>query len=226
MIIVFKFDYENRGILIVLMTNHSLSTMELVYGSKISENLNSVLGLKYNDSPCDGYPDHVSYNREDIENLSENGCEIDGIDEDEYNDWYDRLQVEIWEHERENRIEGINIWYKYEDDCGDNFCVECNVNLGESNREYCPMCNTEELEIKEECLGCELGTECENAHILDGVYHPNCIRKKEEPAFWMILNGTMDSMGEVINRCIGCGVDMGICNPRQYCMKTYCAELE
>lgn len=226
MIIVFKFDYENRGISIVLMTNHSLSTMELVYGSKISENLNSVLGLKYNDSPCDGYPDRVSYNREDIENLLENGCDIDGIDEDEYNDWYDRLQVEIWEHERENRIEGINIWYKYEDDCGDNFCVECNVNLGESNREYCPMCNTEELEMKEECLGCELGTDCEDAHRLDGVYHPNCIRKKEEPAFWMILNGTMDSMGEVINRCIGCGVDMGICNTRQYCMKTYCPELE
>ena len=112
--------------LIVLMTNHSNTMMKLVYGSKISENLNSVLGLKYNDRTCDGYPDNVSYNREDIENLSENGCEIDGIDEDEYNDWYDRLQVEIWEHERENRIEGINIWYKYEDDCGDNFCVECN----------------------------------------------------------------------------------------------------
>lgn len=27
-----------------------------------------------------------------------------------------------------------------------------------------------------------------------------------------------------INRCIGCGVDMGECNPRQYCCKTYCPE--
>ena len=25
-----------------------------------------------------------------------------------------------------------------------------------------------------------------------------------------------------INRCLGCGMDMGECNPRQYCYKTYC----
>jgi len=25
-----------------------------------------------------------------------------------------------------------------------------------------------------------------------------------------------------INRCLGCGVDIGECNPRQYCCKTYC----
>jgi len=24
------------------------------------------------------------------------------------------------------------------------------------------------------------------------------------------------------NLCFGCGVDMGECNPRQYCRKTYC----
>ena len=29
------------------------------------------------------------------------------------------------------------------------------------------------------------------------------------------------AMGSV-NRCLGCGVDMGECNPRQYCKKTYC----
>ena len=23
-------------------------------------------------------------------------------------------------------------------------------------------------------------------------------------------------------RCVGCGIDMGSCNPRQYCCKTYC----
>ena len=28
--------------------------------------------------------------------------------------------------------------------------------------------------------------------------------------------------GEPVNRCLGCGVDMGECNPRQYCKKTYC----
>jgi hypothetical protein len=27
---------------------------------------------------------------------------------------------------------------------------------------------------------------------------------------------------EEINRCVVCGVDMGSCNPRQLCCKTYC----
>jgi hypothetical protein len=27
---------------------------------------------------------------------------------------------------------------------------------------------------------------------------------------------------EIKNLCIGCGIDMGYCNPRQYCGKTYC----
>ena len=29
-----------------------------------------------------------------------------------------------------------------------------------------------------------------------------------------------------INRCLGCGVDMGDTNPRQFCCKSYCPELE
>lgn len=163
-----------------------------MYGSEISANLNSVLGLEYDNSPCDGYPDRVSYNREDIESLAKNGCEVldrlgywnscigrcssqefrDLLEwEDEYNEWYDRLKVEIWDHERENGRESINIWYKYEDDCGS---------------------------------------------MEDGV---------EEPAFWMIINGRMDSLEEVVNRCLGCGVNMGHNNPMQYCMKTYCPSL-
>jgi hypothetical protein len=28
-----------------------------------------------------------------------------------------------------------------------------------------------------------------------------------------------------VNRCIGCGIDMGDCNPRQYCCKTYCPNI-
>jgi hypothetical protein len=28
-----------------------------------------------------------------------------------------------------------------------------------------------------------------------------------------------------INRCMGCGVDLGDYNPRQYCCKTYCPDL-
>jgi hypothetical protein len=27
------------------------------------------------------------------------------------------------------------------------------------------------------------------------------------------------------NLCVGCGVDMGACNPRQYCCKTYCPRM-
>jgi hypothetical protein len=27
------------------------------------------------------------------------------------------------------------------------------------------------------------------------------------------------------NLCLGCGVDMGECNPRQYCRKTYCPNI-
>jgi hypothetical protein len=27
---------------------------------------------------------------------------------------------------------------------------------------------------------------------------------------------------DLINKCLACGIDMGDCNPRQYCGKTYC----
>lgn len=39
--------------------------------------------------------------------------------------------------------------------------------------------------------------------------------------FIMKLNITMDDF-DGINRCVICGVDLGECNPRQYCCKTYC----
>ena len=32
-----------------------------------------------------------------------------------------------------------------------------------------------------------------------------------------IINEEID-----INRCVECGIDLGDCNPRQYCAKTYC----
>lgn len=35
----------------------------------------------------------------------------------------------------------------------------------------------------------------------------------------MLMKWTNDAD---INRCLGCGVNMGECNPRQYCQKTYC----
>ena len=31
---------------------------------------------------------------------------------------------------------------------------------------------------------------------------------------------------QIVNRCIECGVDMGDCNPRQYCGKTHCLSLQ
>ena len=34
------------------------------------------------------------------------------------------------------------------------------------------------------------------------------------------------SDGEPINRCIECGIDMGYCNPRQYCGKWKCNDYE
>jgi len=38
------------------------------------------------------------------------------------------------------------------------------------------------------------------------------------------MNETMDvNMDyECINRCLVCGIDIGECNPRQYCCKTFC----
>ena len=29
---------------------------------------------------------------------------------------------------------------------------------------------------------------------------------------------------DIINRCIGCNIDLGIDNPRQYCCKTHCPD--
>lgn len=41
-----------------------------------------------------------------------------------------------------------------------------------------------------------------------------------------LLSSVVDRIqpGDMINRCIECGQDMGQSNPRQYCAKTYCAE--
>ncbi len=37
-----------------------------------------------------------------------------------------------------------------------------------------------------------------------------------------IVNTIHSLCCEEVNRCLGCGVDIGECNPRQYCCKTYC----
>lgn len=60
----------------------------------------------------------------------------------------------------------------------DRFCVECNVYLGDSDREYCEFCDSKELDMDEECPGCESGVDYNGAHMLDGLIHPNCCSKK------------------------------------------------
>ena len=37
-----------------------------------------------------------------------------------------------------------------------------------------------------------------------------------------IVNIIEESQSGVINRCLECEIDMGECNPRQLCGKTYC----
>jgi hypothetical protein len=43
----------------------------------------------------------------------------------------------------------------------------------------------------------------------------------------VIMETLMKMFGEIgrgpVNRCIECGIDMGECNPRQYCGKYYCS---
>ena len=36
------------------------------------------------------------------------------------------------------------------------------------------------------------------------------------------INKMSQAISEYINRCVGCNADLGSCNPRQYCKKTYC----
>ena len=31
-----------------------------------------------------------------------------------------------------------------------------------------------------------------------------------------------EDLGYLPNKCLGCGIDMGECNPRQFCKKSYC----
>ncbi len=37
-----------------------------------------------------------------------------------------------------------------------------------------------------------------------------------------IEDNLYDKLYEMKNLCVECGIDMGYCNPRQYCGKTYC----
>lgn len=45
---------------------------------------------------------------------------------------------------------------------------------------------------------------------------------KQNPLGGPRTRGGLKRVEECINRCVGCGVDMGERNPRQYCMKSYC----
>jgi hypothetical protein len=45
--------------------------------------------------------------------------------------------------------------------------------------------------------------------------------QKPKPINMVKQDVTLDVQSDE-NRCIECGIDMGECNPRQYCGKTYC----
>lgn len=45
---------------------------------------------------------------------------------------------------------------------------------------------------------------------------------KQNPLAGPRTRGGLKRMEECINRCVGCGEDLGEYNPRQYCMKSYC----
>ena len=48
----------------------------------------------------------------------------------------------------------------------------------------------------------------------------NELFKTEKPKTINMSKQEIDDLR--INKCIECGIDMGECNPRQYCGKTYC----
>ena len=58
--------------------------------------------------------------------------------------------------------------------CLDRFCAECNVNLGNSDREYCEFCDYSEIHMDQECPGCASGIDFHGAHLVNGEVHPNC----------------------------------------------------
>lgn len=83
-----------------------------------------------------------------------------------------------------------------------NRCVVCGIDIGDCNprqlccKTYCPM------EI--------------NPDATQPIDDPDATQPIDNP------EATQPIDDIYVNRCIVCGVDMGDCNPRQLCCKTYC----
>ena len=52
--------------------------------------------------------------------------------------------------------------------------------------------------------------------------HDVCKNEDEKFETNKIEDNLHDKLYEMKNLCVECGIDMGYCNPRQYCGKTYC----
>ena len=125
-----------------VLLDHGESNMDLpevdlnaAYGTRIPDDLAEVIDLSITDAPTDGFPERVKYYKleidmlplpDDLDNESCGVCygcitakscvnpnqELHDI----YVEWYDRLQVEIWEFEREAYRLLANTRYRFEDD--------------------------------------------------------------------------------------------------------------
>lgn len=94
---------------------------------------------------------------------------------------------------------------------GINRCVVCGVDMGDCNpRQYC----------------CKTYCPMENYDDDNTLVNSNCNNKDKHADKITIIdnNGVVDKETDdgIISRCVVCDVDMGECNPRQYCRKTYC----
>lgn len=105
-----------------------------VFGTRIPSELASIIDLSITEAEIDGFPDYVKYDKAEIdmlpypEDLDSNDCGVcygcitgktcvnPNVDlHDIYVEWYDRLQVEIWEFERQACRIRINTNYRFED---------------------------------------------------------------------------------------------------------------
>ena len=78
-----------------------------------------------------------------------------------------------------------------------NTCMICGVDMGDCNpRQYC---------CKTYCPEDTQQSQSDDVQLDD-----------------IPLNDDVQSDDISMNKCIVCGIDMGECNPRQYCCKTYC----
>lgn len=74
----------------------------------------------------------------------------------------------------------------------------------------CPVCRSNYMEFVQQRHDIE---QCDAVSFADNLSSPRIHEEDESMTY---------ESEEDVNRCIICGVDMGIDNPRQYCEKTHC----